>query len=96
MSGCEHHEFAVSARVARVTGEDGGPVTYFSLELNVECVDCGEAFEFQGAPCGYSPYRPMCSLDGRELCAPIMPAGQTVPEGLPGTVVRVTGGEAAH
>lgn len=76
---CAHDEFVVLGEVNRLTQVEGGPVTGYSLDLTVSCVQCDERFVFIGAQSGLSPRRPMVSANGQELRAPIRPA--SAPEG---------------
>lgn len=70
---CEHFNFYVAAKVARLTDGDDGPVVGFMAELKVYCQDCGMPFEFIGLQGGYSNYSPRVSPDNIELRAPIRP-----------------------
>lgn len=65
---CPHMNF--NARVAVNRLEDVGR---FTADVTIECADCGEPFHFKGLPMGSSPDRPMVSVDGLELRAPIGP-----------------------
>lgn len=47
----------------------------FSADIRIRCKDCNEPFRFLGVEPGLSTYRPMCSVDGLELRAPIEPEG---------------------
>ena len=75
---CEHKAFASHAAVTRLTGVEGGPVTGYSCDLRVHCVECGTAFAFIGVPGGLSPSAPRVSLDALELRLPIAPAADVV------------------
>lgn len=70
---CEHENFAVEANVARLSDVEDGPINGFSADIKILCMDCGEPFVFIGLPVGLDPRRPMSSLSGTELRAPIRP-----------------------
>jgi hypothetical protein len=70
---CKHEQFESFTKVARLTNEDGGEVTGFSLDLKVKCVQCNEFFEFIGVANGYSQNQPLASIDFTELRIPIRP-----------------------
>lgn len=75
---CKHLNFETQTRVARLTDGDDGPVTGYSAEIRIRCVDCQHPFEFIGVPGGYSPGQPMVNFDGTELRAPIRPSSDPV------------------
>lgn len=87
---CEHEDFAAVVEINRITGDDGGPVIGYSADIKVNCLHCGEPFQWMGLEAGMQPHRPMCSVDGTLLVAPLRPA--SAPEGfglgLPGYTVR--------
>jgi hypothetical protein len=90
MDKCEHLNFRADARIGRIQRDDSDPtIVGFSADLTIHCVDCGHRFEFIGLPMGYSPYRPMCSIDGFEARLPIKPEGVAMPMGLPELAVRM-------
>jgi hypothetical protein len=77
---CRHFNFEVLAEVARLlplgataSGDPTVEPTGYSLSLRVLCSDCREPFVFRGLPVGLSPVRPMTSVDGLELRAPLTP-----------------------
>lgn len=80
---CAHENFRCDAGIQRIAAKPDGVVSYYSAEIRVHCVDCGQKFEFVGLPLGCSPYRPTVSMDGLILSAPMMPEGQITPPGLP-------------
>ena len=88
---CQHEVFECACDIQRLTATEGGPVTHYSAEIKIRCVQCETLFEFVGLPLGTSPYRPTVSMDGFELRAPITPMGVPVPEGLPSVSVRMSG-----
>jgi hypothetical protein len=65
---CPHESFQARVNVNRF--EDTGR---FMAEITVNCTICGEPFRFLGVPAGMSFERPMVSIDGLELRAPIEP-----------------------
>lgn len=85
---CGHASFHSIARVGRLTQVEGGPVTGYTLDLTVKCVNCGLPFRFIGLPAGSSPFQPMRSADGLELRAPLEPAYTTEICGIPITAGR--------
>lgn len=88
MGKCAHEEFAASVGVARLSAEEGGPVTHYSADIKISCARCGLEFEFLGFNTGMSMYEPMASITGTEVHLPIMPPGEKPPAGLPGFRVR--------
>lgn len=88
---CKHEQFQVRADVNRVIWPSGEePPAYFHVDITLNCMECGEVFEWRGLPNGFSPYQPTVSIDGRTLQAPAMPTGQVIPLGLPGFRVTQT------
>lgn len=71
---CEHYNFYSGVKVARITDEQEIEVIGFCAEIQIRCIDCGQAFEFTGLPCGSHPVKPMVSFDATELRAPIKPS----------------------
>lgn len=80
---CKHEAFNALTRVGRIRLEDGGPIVYYTIELVVFCAQCKQRFEFIGLPMGASAYQPTVNIDGTEMRAPLMPAGQKPPKGIP-------------
>jgi hypothetical protein len=69
---CAHDDqFEIWTKVHRVEHE-GGRVT-FSLDCHARCKSCGVRFQFAGLPAGMAWDRPMTSVDGFELRAPLEP-----------------------
>jgi hypothetical protein len=91
---CPHLNFEANVAVNRIgTGEtpDGMPRAYMA-DITVACADCGEPFRWSGVRAGLSFGHPMCSVDERELHAPLRPASAD-PDfgmGLPGFSIRQT------
>jgi hypothetical protein len=88
---CPHENFAATVNVHRLTEVDNGPVTGYTADIRVHCIDCEEPFRWIGAPAGASPRQPMVSIDETELRAPLRPASSD-PDfglGLPGFAVRM-------
>jgi hypothetical protein len=73
MTTCEHPDFSVEARVARIVETEDGPVIAFRLELSVRCLHCQQLFAFPGLPGGLTPDCPTVSADCCELRAPLVP-----------------------
>jgi hypothetical protein len=65
---CPHENFDATVAVGRFL--DTGR---FMADISVHCTDCGEPFRFMGVPAGLDWERPMVSIDGLELHAPIEP-----------------------
>jgi hypothetical protein len=79
---CEHQRFFVKGTVARLTDGDDGPVTGYSLDVEVRCDDCNEPFHFVGLPHGMSLVGgAYASLDETELRVKIAP-GRNLPSFL--------------
>lgn len=74
MNACEHKSFRATAKIGRLSHEEGGPITGYSCNLTVKCEDCGLAFRFIGLEAGDHYAEPRVSVDGTELRAPIEPA----------------------
>lgn len=72
-SSCEHLNFAASVEVARITKVDGGPAVEFMADITVHCAECHLPFRWRGLPMGMSYDKPMVSIDGYELRAPLEP-----------------------
>jgi hypothetical protein len=66
---CTHPDFRASVSVGRF--EDTGK---FMADVKVNCAACGVAMRFIALPAGLDFDRPMVSIDGEELHAPIEPA----------------------
>lgn len=74
MSGCEHKNFRAACKVGRLSHDEGGPITGYTVDVTVKCDDCGLPFRFIGLDAGSHPSEPRVSIDGTELRAPIEPA----------------------
>lgn len=72
MSACAHKQFEARVNVVRLSDAGRGR---FTTEINIRCAACKEPFRWLGAKPGLSPYKPMVSIDGLELRAPIEPQG---------------------
>lgn len=70
---CKHQNLIGNIQVARLTEVDDGPVTGYDVSAKVECSDCGMPFQWIGLERGSSFAKPMTSVDGLELRAPITP-----------------------
>ena len=71
---CAHSSFDAQCAVGRLTEVTDGPVTGYTIDVQVRCTDCGLPFRFLGVQAGSSPHAPRVSIDGHELRAPIEPA----------------------
>jgi hypothetical protein len=65
---CAHPDFEANVLVNRL--EDVGR---FSADIHVRCATCGVRFRWLGLEMGLDPARPMTSVDGFELRAPLEP-----------------------
>lgn len=87
---CPHEDFEANVEVNRLTKADDDPtVIGYSADITVRCVACQEPFRWTGLRAGYSPHRPMCSVDETTLVAPLRPASAD-PDfgmGIPGYAV---------
>jgi hypothetical protein len=68
---CAHENFAGDIAVHRLI--DTGK---FTADITIKCAECGEPFRFIGLEAGARFDRPMVSIDGLELRAPIEPEGE--------------------
>lgn len=71
---CLHENFNANVDVNRMPKTEGGPIENYSADVTISCAECGQKFEFIGAPAGISFHRPMVSADFTELRIPIRPA----------------------
>lgn len=88
MSKCTHDQISTGVHFKRVLTDSNMELAYYAADIKIECVQCGQEFEFVGLPCGASPYRPTVSLDGLTMTAPLVEKGGKVPEGLIGYAVN--------
>lgn len=86
---CEHASFEATVEVNRLLND--GEVVAFSADVRVSCADCDEPFVWSGLPVGLSPLRPMVSMDGRELRAPLRPSSSPPDFGRIGPGFHVEG-----
>jgi hypothetical protein len=70
VESCNHVEFEAKCEINRIV--DTGT---FAVDVQVRCAHCRELFRFLGTPPGISYFRPMVSVTGTELRAPIEPEG---------------------
>ena len=71
---CQHKKFYVEANIARLSHEEGGPITGYTADVKVWCDQCGLPFRFVGLMSGNHYAEPRVSIDGTELRTPIEPA----------------------
>lgn len=92
LAACEHTNFDAIVKVIRLTATDDGPVTGYTAEITIKCVECDEYFEFIGLPMGSLPSEPACNVDGTEARMPIRPfsAPGDFGRNLPGFYLRVS------
>lgn len=74
MSGCVHMNFDAMCSVGRLSEDEGGPITGYTIGVQVKCRECGLPFRFIGLEAGSHFAEPRVSADGTELRAPIEPA----------------------
>ena len=87
---CTHLDFDASVNVFRLLdNEDETKVTGYTAEIKIKCHHCDLPFEFIGVDAGMMPDRPMASVDGQELRAPIRPRGSMILPAIPGFKVRM-------
>lgn len=80
---CPHEDFEAQVDVVRRTASDEDPtVVGYTTSIRVECSQCHEPFRWIGVQAGDVPDRPMCSVDEKELRAPIRPASSDPDFGL--------------
>lgn len=91
---CEHPDFVATVEVIRRTETEDGPVIGFTTSVRVNCAACDEPFRWIGVQAGDMPDQPMCSVDEKELRAPIRPAtgDDDFGLGIPGFAVRTVYG----
>ena len=77
MSQCEHHNFAASVAVGRLTNRDG-VVSNFTAEVTVHCADCGRKMQFLGLPAGVDTQGATVSVDGLEARLALSPQGEVL------------------
>lgn len=87
---CKHLDFDAFVKVNRIQKSESEPdeIVAYVADLKVTCHDCGQAFEFIGAPCGMSFYRPTLSVNCDELHIPLVIPGTQPPDGLAGYSVN--------
>lgn len=71
---CDHEQFKADCDINRLSETDDGPITGYSINISVKCIQCGQKFRFLGVPAGSDHQFPRASIDGTELRAPIEPA----------------------
>lgn len=71
---CAHLNFRSRSDVYRLSEVEGGPITSYTVDLHIECAECGLPFRFLGLQAGAHFSEPRVSVDATELRAPIEPA----------------------
>jgi hypothetical protein len=84
---CQHENFVAHCDVSRLSEEEGGPITGYSVTVGVQCTQCKKKFRFRGIPAGLDPDYPRVSMDGTELRAPMEP--EDTPAFAPGATYRL-------
>ncbi len=73
---CPHLHFSANVSVGRVVDDDDPSLLKrLTVEVRVECAECGVALEFQGLPVGIDTHGPTMSPDGMEARLVAMPKG---------------------
>lgn len=75
---CEHHNFAATVAVGRLTKSEDGPATSYVADVRIECADCGRKMQFMGLPAGYDTGAACVSVDGLEARLALCPQGQDI------------------
>lgn len=70
---CKHENFRADVKVGRLSEVDDGPITHYTADVKIICMDCNTAFEFIGMPAGISRKVPMTNVDFTEARLPIRP-----------------------
>jgi hypothetical protein len=73
-----------------MSSREGGPIERYSVDVRVQCADCGHKFRFIGLPAGLDLNGAAVSIDGTEARLAIAPKGEVVTplEGVGGFTVR--------
>ncbi len=70
---CLHEKFQSNCRIGRLTEVESGPVTSYTMDVEVHCAECMMPFQFIGLPGGVNPSFPTVSADNLEARIPIKP-----------------------
>lgn len=93
MSTCVHLNFQANCQIIRLKGNeeapDTEPVKMYTMNVRVQCAECGKRFVFVGLEAGANLAEPMVSIDGQEGRFPIGPEGEVVTE-MEGTPLGFT------
>lgn len=73
---CQHEDFSVRVNVGRLSAVEGGPISNYTADVQIQCAQCGEAFCFIGMEHGSDPAKPMCSFLADEARLPIRPSSE--------------------
>lgn len=86
---CDHPSFRVKVDVNRITQTEGGKPAQYEADISVQCDVCEMPFRFLCPQVGLAHDRPMRSVDGLELRAPIYPndGSEPLPPKLKGFTV---------
>lgn len=85
MSACKHQNFNLIGNVGRIVrpedeaDKDNAQPIAFTVDVKIQCRDCGLPFEWVGFPMGFSFNEPRVSVDCQELRAPLKPKGEAMP-----------------
>lgn len=63
---CDHQNFTAQISVGRVTDGELGSVVRHTVEVMVQCVECGVPLQFVGLPVGIDTHSPTMGPDGLE------------------------------
>lgn len=81
-AACPHESFMANVAVGRLQAGEGGPVTRFSADVRIECVDCGVQMKFVGLPMGVDLNGAAVSIDGKEARLACFPENRPHPSNL--------------
>jgi hypothetical protein len=73
MSGCLHEDFDARVEVTRIANDPTRPPDAYMADIEIKCAVCGERFYWPGLAAGMNYNRPMVSVNGFQLRAPIRP-----------------------
>ena len=72
---CEHNNWQAGVTVTNLTDTQGSRLDRHTVDLRVECADCGGKLQFVGMPAGASVLFPTISVDGLEARLNAVPEG---------------------
>lgn len=75
---CQHEQFEADVAVGRISEVEGGPITHYTADVKIKCIECGLPFEFIGMPAGMNRKFPTTNVDFTEAHLPIRPYSNSV------------------